>query len=451
VSDVHRRQAEVRRPAEQRLFEAKLATLPEAVRADVRTALAAEASKRNEVQKYLVAKLGPLVQVSAADALQALDEAERKEHDTLTQKLTALNGQRRSYGKIQALWEPAGAAPVTHLFRRGNHEKPGPEVQPASFSVLTEAQTSPLLPAAPREATSSGRRAAWARWLTQPDHPLTSRVFVNRVWRHYFGEGIVATVDNFGKQGSRPTHPELLDWLATEFVQGGWKMKSLHRLIVTSTAYRQASVRTAPEAEKVDPGNLLLWKMRLRRVEAEVLRDSVLTASGKLERTLGGPPVPLDPREDGLVMVASKGLPTPAAAYRRSLYLLARRNYNLTLLSVFDQPVMATNCTRRVSSAVPLQSLTLLNDAFMLEQADCCAVRVAKATGASASARIELAFRIIYARKPTSQESAVSGALLERLTRRYAEKDMPADQATLRALAKLCHMLMCSNEFLYVG
>src|SRR5262249_13704795 len=160
----------------------------------------------------------------------------------LAEQIAALRGQKQSYGKIQAGWEPGGAvAPPTYLLRRGNHLTPGPEVQPGYFAVLTDPKRDSLIPPPPLASKNTGRRTAWARWLTRADHPLTARVFVNRVWQHHFGEGIVTTPDNFGHLGARPSHPDLLDWLAVEFVQSGWRMKALHRLIVTSTVYRQAS------------------------------------------------------------------------------------------------------------------------------------------------------------------------------------------------------------------
>jgi hypothetical protein len=365
-------------------------------------------------------------------------------------ELTAVpRGRWFSTGKIQAAWEAGGdTPPPTFVFRRGNLTTPAAEVQPGVFTVLTDPKTPALVPPAGAGAKSSGRRTALARWLTHPDHPLTARVFVNRVWQRYFGEGIVATSDNFGHLGARPTHPELLDWLATEFVRGGWKMKDVHRLIVTSSVYRQSSSHDAGAAA-VDPGNQLLWRMRLRRLESEAVRDAVLAVSGRLDPTAGGPPVPVVPNPDGMVVVQDKGLPTPTAQNRRSLYLFARRNYNLTILSVFDQPVMATNCTRRVHSAVPLQSLTLLNDAFMLEQADRFAARVAAAEGDHE--RIATAFRLAFARGPSPTELAASAALLKKLRERYAQEKLPPAEAERKALARLCHMLMCANEFLYVG
>jgi cytochrome c553 len=455
----------IERSVHDSLFGVKLMAVPEAIRADVRAALAVEPNKRSEVQRYLAAKLGPLVAVTPDETSKALSAEQRQRIDSLKQQIAAQSGRKRSYGKIQAAWEH-DKLPATHILLRGNHLTPGPEVEPGTFAVLTDATTQPSIPSQ-KAALSSGRRTAWAKWLTRPDNPLTARVFVNRVWQRYFGEGIVATSDNFGHLGARPTHPELLDWLAVEFVECGWKIKALHRLIVTSSVYRQASTQYTvlstqlakdPPASKtgaedsglltplaVDPGNQLLWRQRLRRLESEAIRDAVLAVSGALDRSQGGPPVPIEPHEDGLVVVQTKGLPS-TAAYRRSLYLFARRNYNMTLLSVFDQPVMATNCTRRIQSAVPLQSLTLLNDAFMLEQAERFATRVAS-IASMPKEQIEAAFRIALARRPTNSELKAALDLLTKVTARYAEQPQPER----RALAKLCHMLLCTNEFLYTG
>src|SRR5262249_44483398 len=158
----------------------------------------------------------------------------------------------------------------------GNHLTPGSEVQPGFLTVVTSPNSSAVISPPAPGMKNTGRRTAWARWLTRPDHPLTARVFVNRVWQHHFGEGLVTTPDNLGHLGARPTHPELLDWLAVEFVQSGWKIKAMHKLLVTSTVYRQASSPSRDSApgqadpEVVDPGNQLLWRVRLRRVESEV-------------------------------------------------------------------------------------------------------------------------------------------------------------------------------------
>jgi hypothetical protein len=445
VAELEQQLSALRRPYEKKLFDGKLAALPEPIRADTAAALETAAQKRNAVQAYLAEKLGPALQVPPEAITSSLSESDRARADALGQQIAAVKARRKSIGNIQAAWE-AGPAPVTYVFRRGNLVTPGAEAQPGFLAVVSDSQNPALIGPPSPGAQSSGRRTALARWLTRPDHPLTSRVYVNRVWQRYFGEGIVATSDNLGHLGARPTHPELLDWLATEFVQSGWKTKALHRLIVTSSAYRQSSA-PVPGAEAIDPGNQLLWRMRLRRLESEAIRDALLSVGRRLDATMGGPPVPIEPLPDGLVVVPEKG---SAAASRRSLYLFARRNYNLTLLSVFDQPVMATNCTRRIHSAVPLQSLTLLNDAFLLEQADHFAARVALASDGMEK-RIDSAFRLAFARKPTPKETASSAAFLRKLQERFAAQKLSPSQAEKKALAGLCHMLMCANEFLYVG
>jgi hypothetical protein len=281
---------------------------------------------------------------------------------------------------------------------------------------------------------------------------------VNRIWEHHFGQGLVATSDNFGRAGSPPTHSELLDWLAADFIEGRWRVKRLHKLIMTSTVYRQLSTTSDQQSAisnqlSADPDNTLLWHQRLRRLESEVIRDSILATSGKLDRTMGGLPIPLENRPDGMVVVAEKGLPTPTSQYRRSLYVLARRNYQPTMLAVFDQPVLATNCTHRITSAVSLQSLTMLNDAFVLEQADQLAQRVASAAGPAPDKRIELAFRIALARRPTASEAESGAALIQRQTDRYQKQSslqLAPEQAAQKALANLCQMLLNTNEFLYV-
>jgi hypothetical protein len=451
--DLNRALDALRRPAEERLSAAKLAAVPEVLREDVRAALATEAGKRTPVQQYLAGKLGPLLQVTPEEVNGALAPADGAKLESLRNQVAALNGQRRTPGKIQALFD-VGPAPATHVLKRGNPYAPGREVRPGFLSALTP-DTGRFPSPASAGTKTSGRRTALAAWLIGPDHPLTSRVQVNRVWQHYFGEGIVATPENFGVSGERPTHPELLDWLSTELVRGGWQLKRLHRLILTSTVYRQASaLPEGPGGQKaaaLDPEDRLLWRMRLRRVEAEVLRDAVLTVSGRLDCTLGGPPVPFDTRKDGLVVVATKGLPTPTSHCRRSLYLLARRNYQLSLLTDFDTPVMTSSCTRRTRSVVPQQALTLLNDALVLEQADAMAARVLRVAGDSPGSRVEVAFRLALARRPSAREATWGAELLTSQERRYHGQGLPTEPAKQKALGHLCHMLLCANEFLYIN
>ena len=288
-----------------------------------------------------------------------------------------------------------------------------------------------------------------------------ARVRVNRVWQRLFGEGIVATSDNLGRNGARPTHPELLEWLADGFVSGGWQVKPLVRLLVASTAYRQQSRLPGPgdtavqrqqvrKAMDVDPGNDLLWRMPLRRLESEAIRDSIMAVSGKLSRTMGGAAIRLDGKADGMVTVSIPDLAHPGDRWRRSLYLVGRRNYNLTVLSVFDQPKLSMNCIRRDTSAAVLQTLVLLNDAFLLEQARFFAGRVSR-LARDPGKRIELAFRLALARRPSREELSWSRELLEREARRRLATSAGPEAADLEALASLCQMILNSNEFLHVG
>jgi hypothetical protein len=460
VAELNRELGEIRQPVRQRLFEAKLATIPEAIRDDTRKAIETAADKRSDVQKYLADKLGPTLAVKPDDVAAALDEPARQIVAEREQRLAALNASRKSYGKIQAVWD-VGQAPRVYLHRRGGYETPGAPVEPGFPAVLVSHATGALPKAAPG-APTSGYRTALARWLTCPDHPLTARVIVNRVWQQYFGRGIVSTPDNFGRSGAMPTHPELLDWLAREFVESGWRFKTLHRLIVNSSVYRQSSREPAQsstashapaDGPAIDPDNRLLWRMPLRRLESEIIRDSVLAVSGSLDPTLAGPPVPIKPMPDGMVVVESPKQPTAANPFRRSLYLVSRRNYQPTELSVFDQPLVATNCTRRTSAAVALQSLTMLNGEFVTTQAEQFARRVIATAGPDDCRRIEVAFQLALTRSPSPDELELTRRLLDRQHERervFAAPDVTPAQVDERALFHVCHMLLNTNEFLYV-
>ncbi len=384
------------------------------------------------------------------------DKAKAKELET---RIAATATTRRTWGLIQALYDH-GPTPVTHLLLRGNEQSPGPEVRPGFLRVLCRSEADALARApAPHDGTT-GRRSELARWLTKPDSPaavLAARVMVNRVWKQLFGQGIVATPDNFGAQGMRPTHPELLEWLSAQFVASGWRMKPLIKQMMMSTAYRQSShsadeagSRTA-RAESIDPGNQLLWRMRLRRLESEVVRDAILAASGDLDRAAGGPPVMIAAQPDGMVTVAGERLRTPADRYRRSVYLVTRRAYNLSLLTVFDQPLVATNCLARGTSAVPLQSLFMINDAFLAEQAAHLARRVEQGAGATVSVekRLTGAFRMVLARQPNPAELATCVDLWRRHESRGLSAGMRPDEASREALTQICLTLFNTSEFLF--
>jgi hypothetical protein len=228
-----------------------------------------------------------------------------------------------------------------------------------------------------------------ARWLTQADHPLTARVMVNRLWHHHFGRGIVATPNDFGRNGQQPTHPELLDWLATEFVAQGWSLKQMHALMVLSNTYQQAASQPSPMAAKIDPENKLLWQRSRQRLDAEALRDSILAVNGTLTEQLGGPSirVPLEPEVYDTIFTEYEAdnlwpvHPDTRQHVRRSLYLVRKRNVRLPMLVAFDAPDLMSSCGARSTSVHALQSLTLMNSEFMLEQSKALAARLFNETG----------------------------------------------------------------------
>ena len=455
LNDLTKQLNDIRRPHELRLFEARLAaSVPEALRADVRAALETPSDKRTPVQKYLASKLDKPLAVSAEEIDKALSESDRATGLKLQEKISTLKSWRRSYGKIDGLWD-LGKLPKIHVLRRGNYETPGVEVQPGFFSVLSEPGKIDAVRPAETQGETSGRRLALAQWLTDRNHPLTARVMVNRIWMQHFGKGIVSTPENFGRMGGPPTHPELLDWLAVDFMDNGWRVKRLHKMLMTSSVYRQSSHRPTEgkesPGERIDPGNELLWRMNLRRQEAEAVRDSILAVSGKLDTMVGGPPVHLEGSLDGLV-TASEKQPDVKGQWRRSLYLMARRNYSLSLLDVFDFPVMALNCTRRINSATPLQSLTLLNSEFVMQRSIDFAERVSKLAGPESQPqnKVETAFLLALGRAASAEEIRWSMDHLEKQKLRYLELKSSAQESSEKALASLCQMLLGTNEFLYL-
>jgi hypothetical protein len=445
VARLRQQGEELRRRFAERLFADRLARLPAPIRDDVRAAvLAGPPARRTEVQKYLAGKFEKELRPDSA-ALVAVLKSSYPEYAAqdaaLAEQARAEEAKRRTFNEIRALYDLPGEA-TTHLLRRGDYLNPGPEVLPGVLSALSTAR--PFTWAPPGKGTrTSGRRLAFAEWLTQPDHPLTARVAMNYLWLHHFGEGIVATPENFGHAGTPPTNPELLDWLAAEFVARHWSLKALHRLVLTSSAYRQASAVAPADpaaARRVDPDNRLLWHQRLRRLDAEALRDAMLTAGGNLNPTMFGPPVPVQRLGDGEVVTAAD-----AAGCRRSVYLQVRRSQPLTLLQVFDQPVMETNCTRRANATVSSQALTVLNSDFVIRQAELFAARAARECPAEPSA---YALRVAFGRPPTEAECTTLHNFLDAQARHYG----PAGDAAARqrALADLCQMLLSANESAYV-
>jgi hypothetical protein len=346
--------------------------------------------------------------------------------------------KKRTLPLIRGLTDMSPTGPTDFLFRRGNFETPGEAVQPGVLNVLDRGKPFAVAPL----GHSTGRRKAFAEWLVQPDNPLTARVLVNRLWQHHFGSGLVSTPENFGTMGSPPTHPELLDWLATEFIRQGWSIKAMHRLIMTSHAYRQgatADPRYVDRAKQIDPDNKLLWRRLPVRIEGEIVRDAVLAVSGALDAGMSGPAQPVEMRGDGQVVAPSR---------RRSVYLINRRSQPLTLLNTFDTPVMELNCLQRPSSVVVSQALELLNSQFLLEQSDRFAERL-RHDAATTPARIDRAFHLAFGRAPNKDELVTITNFLAAQTARRRTAGA-GERAERLALADVCQMLFCANEFIYV-
>lgn len=364
-------------------LDKELTKYEEPLRAQLRLAYETPGDKRTEEQKKLL-DVYPSVNISPGVLYQYLPEAaeDLKKYDA---RIAEVRAKKPPETFLQALVEPSGHLPTTRLFHRGDHNQPTREVAPGKMAVLVPEGTPTEFSADDTSLPTSGRRLAFARWLTDSatPNPLLLRALVNRVWMHHFGRGIVATPGDFGRLGSPPTHPQVLDWLASQWVVRQWSLKDLHRLIMTSQVYRQSSNRNSL-GDQLDPDNIYYWRRPIQRVDAEVLRDAALAVTGDLQVQMFGPPLALKEDDAGQVSIDS-------AQPRRSLYSKWRRTQPVALLQTFDAPVMGINCDIRSSSTVPSQSLILMNGDFVLEQAGKLAQRSAKLVEANRDSVANLA------------------------------------------------------------
>lgn len=359
----------------QQALDKELMKFEEPLRTQLREAYQTAADQRTDEQKQLLAS-HPSVNITPGVLYQYLPEA-AEDLKKFDQRMNEVRSRKPPEEFLRVLTEPPNHVPETKLFFRGDHQQPKQTVPPAGLTVTSPEGARRAFATDAESLPTTGRRLAFARWLTSGEHPLVARVIVNRVWMHHFGRGLVATPADFGRLGATPTHPELLDWLASWFMDNGWDLKALHRLILMSTVWRQSSAvqaasdPSAPEQTPVqrDPSNQYYWRKPLVRLEAEILRDRMLAASGTLDRDLFGPPIGIKEDETGQVVV--EGAP------RRSLYVQVRRSQPVALLQSFDAPVMETNCERRANSTVATQSLMLMNGAFVVDQAARLADRAA--------------------------------------------------------------------------
>ena len=428
-------------------------------------ALETPADKRTAEQKTLAAHANTLTQIRWDEILAAMPPGDLAKRTKFREQLHALDAQMPA--TTPAAWAIGDTGTAkTFVLRRGETSQKTLEVQPGLPRVLTTT-----------DVPAPKTRRELADWLTKPDHPLTARVIVNRLWQHHFGRGITTTPNDFGRRGDAPTNPELLDWLACELVnpdrKGGggqpWSLKHIHRLIVTSATYRQ--VATGDTGAKLDPDNKLLWKMNLRRLEAEAIRDSVLTAAGTLNRQVGGRSVkvPLEPEVYDLIF--TEGEPdglwpvTPDAKQhtRRSVYLFNKRNVRHPMLEAFDQPDTLNACAVRSVSTFAPQALILMNSPFVHSQAQAMAISLVKETG-DTDKQLNALYRRAVGRVPNATERKLATDFMKdqaATVRERLKAKLPvgidatalpagADVAHARALADLCVVLFNTHEFVYI-
>jgi hypothetical protein len=323
--------------------------------------------------------------------------------------------------------------PPSYFLIRGDVESRGPEMQPGFVQVATYGNPPTVIPRP--DGRTSGRRLALAQWIGSPQNPLTARVIVNRLWQKHFGRGIVSTLENFGKMGEAPTHPALLDWLAVEFMNRGWHIKQINKLMMMSEAYQMASSFDHPASAEADPENRYLWRFRPQRLDAEIVRDSMLAVGGNINLAMGGEPIfPFIPRDilTGQYRGKWENTPEGPAAWRRGVYVYRRRSLPYPMFDTFDHPDMNVVAGARNVSTVPTQALTLLNNPFVLSQAERLAERVAREARAP-EAQAELAYRIALGRAPTRPELAIALDLIDR-----------------QSLASFTHVLLNLDEFMYM-
>jgi hypothetical protein len=434
-------------------------------------ALAKDDKQRNEEEKRLAKDAQRMLSINWDELVAALLPDDKAKRAALRQQMHKINlYEPQALPKALAVADALKPAPPMHVLKGGDPHRSGAEVQPGFLIALEGLPAIEIKPT----ADSTGRRLALARWLTQTDHPLTGRVMMNRLWHHHFGRGIVATPNDFGRNGQQPTHPELLDWLATEFVARKWSLKQMHALMVLSNTYQQ-SWAFDPAKEKLDPDNKLLWRMNRQRLDAEALRDAVLAVNGTLTEQQGGPSirVPLEPEVYDQIFTeyeADNLWPVHSDARqhaRRSLYLVRKRNVRLPLLVAFDAPDLMSSCGARSASVHALQSLTLMNSEFMLAQSKALASRLFAETAEARAGRegkmIGRLYELALGRIPQPAEAQATRAFLKeqaaiirgRIARGEkvaALNDAPksVEAATVAAWVDLCLATMNLNEFVYI-
>jgi hypothetical protein len=459
-------------PYRKRLAEQKHALLT----ADERAVTAIPEPKRSPEQKRLVQGVQNSLRVTWEDvaAAVAANRADHGKREALKKTIAEIERTLpRPPAHAMALADQHKKVPDTFVFRRGDYRNKGPKVSPRPLGVVLASQQRDafgpdwIVPA----SATTGRRAALARWLTGAENPLTARVIANRLWQYHFTRGIVATSSDLGVRGEPPSHPELLDWLAAELISVGWRLKPMHRLIVTSATYRQSSKPIAKLAEQ-DSDNTLLGRMNRRRLDAEGIRDAMLAVSGELNPKMGGRGVlaPLEKEVVDLIFTEAEVVDLwpedrdPSEHLRRSLYLFRKRNVRYPLLESFDSPDTQFPCPRRETSTHALQALNLLNSDFAFGRARALAGRILREAGPGQDERIGRAYQVVLCRQPSPSELDRARKFLAsqaEMIRGQAKAgrtpskptglmDRPLDPAEGAAWVDFALAMLNCNEFLYV-
>ncbi len=408
------------------------------------------ADKRTTEQKKLADRTERKLDAEIRDSRTPDEQQQREAFNAALESVEAAlpTSPPRAY-----IWrEPVDAVPVTHIFRRGDPTTPAGEVGPGFPAVLRDVDIDMLQP---DEGQTTLRRLSLAKWMTAPQNPLVARVAVNRIWQGHFGEGLVTSENDFGVMGMPPSHPELLDWLAHTVRDNNWSQKALHRMIVLSNTYAQASA-VREDAAAVDPDNEWLWRYPLRRLEAEPLRDAVLAVSGKLNHKMGGPSVYPRIADEVLAGQSRPGLgwgkSDETEASRRAVYIFVKRAMLVPLMDLFDLADTTSSCEQRSRSTIPTQALTLLNSEFLNRQAGYFAQRLLADAGEDRSARVRRAFQLALSRDPDETELSAALAFLDRQEELIATEspDTEPTDAEQQAWQAFCLAIYNLNEFVYI-
>jgi hypothetical protein len=425
--------AEIEKPYKDRLLAEKKSKLPDYIQLALRT----PEGQRTEGQRLNAIQVEKTLAIEEPELAAALIPGDAAKRKAVQKQIADLEAQRpQPFASAMAIAEKGREPEPSYLLIRGGAGNKGEVMKPGVISAASWRAWD--FPAPPAEAQTSWRRRAFAEWVASPENPLTARVMVNRIWQNHFGEGIVRTPNNFGKMGDLPTHPELLDWLATEFVKQGWSIKAMHRLMMNSEAYQRSSDDIAENLDK-DGENRYLWRMPRRRIESEGIRDAMLAVAGNLDLKEGGPAIHpyIDP---ALFQSSSKrtwvGKPdTDPENWRRSVYVFSKRSIPLPMLDIFDKPDSVASCARRNRSTIATQALIMMNNKFVMMEAGKFAERLKREAGADAAAQVRLAFLLAVNRPPTHSE---------------AERAVAFIQGDPQGLTDFCQTVFNLNEFVYL-